>query len=246
MSSNLLLSLLIRKQFLVENYTLVTFIKQIAYKQRIYTPCMNTTNLKEFAIEYYDYPFSLTEKVKYQIKWSCKMIAFHTCGNDKQRIHALQYVLDSAKVSVHYSTNEIVFFGLNNFIEKFPSIKFDLKFNCHGWTFTNGQFLLMDHYIPQILSSEYLEVGQYENHDIVVFKCLETGEWIHSCKKETQGYSHKDWIKDFYKVDSLLEIISMPQYDNCELHYFKRKKRDCHLMCLKSEYNDVTIRSLTA
>lgn len=193
---------------------------------------MHTDNLRPFSIVHYDYVFDNLASVKYQIKWSCKDIFFHTCG-DQTRIRALQYDPKTVKVSLYQGENLLPLetISLEQFMHRFPSEEFDLNFNCHGWTFTNGHFLLMDQFIPDILASEYMPVSKADDHDIVVFKCLEHGDWVHSAKRDGTGYSHKDWIKSFYHVDRAEDIQLMPQYANTSLHYFKRKKRDCNLVC---------------
>lgn len=194
---------------------------------------MNTSSLKPFSVVHYDYFFTILENIKYQIIWSCNDISFNTCGSIIYKVNALQYLPATIKVNVYYSEDNIQTYCLSDFMEKYPRENLNLKFNCHGWTFSNGHFLLMDHFIPEILRSEYAEVDKKKEHDIVVFKCLVRGTWIHSCKKEAQGYSHKDWIKGFYLVNDPSEILNMPQYANSELHYFRRKKRQCNLMCLR-------------
>ncbi len=198
---------------------------------------MNTESTNPFSIVYYDYVFTLTKSIRYQIVWKCDDIKFYTCGDIKEKIHALKFLKETAIVNIFEPNGGKTSMSIEHFTDKYPSERFNLKYNCHGWTFTYGHFLLMDHYIPPILNREYHEVSKYENHDIVVFKCLDQGTWIHSCKKTGSGYTHKDWIKDFYFVKDPIEILKMPQYANTELHYFKRNKVNCDLVCLISQHS---------
>lgn len=193
---------------------------------------MRANEIVPFAVEYYDYLFQYDERLSYSIKWQCIMTQFQTCGMKSDSINVLQYKPGTGIVEIEGPEKQKI--SIDTLKANYQACPdFDLRYNCHGWTFTKGKFLIMDQYIPSILADEYVEVSALDEHDIVMFKCNQQGTWIHSCKKEKEGgYSHKNGIKEFKKVDSLHEIMSMDEYKDSTMYFFRRKKRDCNLLCL--------------
>ena len=182
--------------------------------------------LKE--IERYEQYFSAQDGKHYELTWRSQTVNYRTRGPKGFNLECLQLLPDSVAINERSADTPYTHrMSLNFFNEQHPREQLDLRSNCHGFTFANGEHSVANRQIPQLLADEFEQVHGDEalasgNFDVVCFKEPLAGEWIHSAKYRHGLYMHKVGLQPYAKHNHIQEIVAIPDYQDSIPYFFRR------------------------
>lgn len=190
-------------------------------------------------IERYERVLTTRKDRKYKIQWKSRVLSYFTCGEHTHVIECLDTIPESVTVfEIGQDGSEVEILPIM-FKSQYPDEALDFACNCHGFTFAHGKFSIDNDFVSMILEDEFEEVTDVHeiksgDYDIVCFKDIESGEWIHSVKYQYELYIHKEGLRKFSVHRDLDDILHIPEYLHSEAHYFRRPNRSCTGICLNA------------